>query len=137
MGLDDFRGRHIKRTKTLFTNDGSSRPKKITGVQVTAGAKLFRSYVLLFGIVPIDFSDLTLLEVRKGFGFLEQSPTGTMKLWRHERLLSETQSNAKLVVVLTDKLTFEPKIASSIVTWFIKMVFNHRHNVLREKFGNL
>jgi len=89
--------------------------------------------VFLFGIVPIDYSDLTLLELTPGNGFVEQSPMGSMKLWRHERRIQTAHPGD--VVTVTDRLTFEPGWASALVVRFIKKVFEHRHDVLRRHFG--
>ncbi len=33
--------------------------------------RMFRSYVFLFGILPIDYSDMTLLELDVGQGLIE------------------------------------------------------------------
>jgi len=108
--------------------------RSIADVPVRAGAPLFRSYILLFGVLPIDYSDLTLLEIAAGEGFVEQSPMGSMKLWRHERRILPSQTD-RSAVILVDQLTFEPRFASSLVRWFIGRFFEHRHRVLRAHFG--
>src|SRR5262249_32156412 len=104
--------------------------RNITDVTVRPGEALFRSRILLFGVLPIDHSDLTLLELRPGEGFVEESPMGSMRLWRHERWL-EPLAGATAGVILTDRLTFEPRWARSLVAWFIATAFRHRHAVLR------
>jgi len=103
----------------------------IADVKVEPGQRLFRSWVLLFGVLPIDRSDLTLLSLEPGKGFLEQSPMLSMRLWRHERQLEASGEGT----LLTDRLTFEPRIATFVTRWFIRTVFNHRHRVLEEHFG--
>ena len=103
----------------------------ISRVQLTPGKPLFRSWVLLFGILPIDRSDLTLLTLEAGKGFVEQSPMLSMKTWRHERRLEPNDGGTSL----TDRLIFQPRIATSVTRWFIKAVFNHRHEVLRRHLG--
>ena len=103
----------------------------IADVRVEPGQPLFRSWVLLLGILPIDRSDLTLLSLEPGKGFLEQSPMLSMKMWRHERRL-EGHGGGTL---LTDRLTFEPRLATLVTRWFIRTVFNHRHRVLQQHFG--
>jgi len=100
----------------------------IRAISREAGQPLFRSWVLLFGIIPIDRSDLTLLSLDDGRGFVEQSPMLSMRLWRHERTLEAEEPGSRL----TDILTFEPRFAPSLVTWFIRTVFTHRHAVLRK-----
>jgi ligand-binding SRPBCC domain-containing protein len=109
-------------------------PASMTGladVTVTPGKRLFRSWVLLFGVVPIDRSDLTLLSIDPGKGFVEESPMLSMKLWRHERSISASGDGT----TLTDKLTFEPRFARGAIAGFIRKVFEHRHRVLRARLG--
>src|SRR5438067_106868 len=64
--------------------------KSIGDVPIEPGNPLFRSWILLFGIIPIDRSDLTLLSLDVGKRFVEQSPMLSMSLWRHVRTLSST-----------------------------------------------
>jgi ligand-binding SRPBCC domain-containing protein len=100
---------------------------------VQPGKRLFRSRVFLFGFLPIDYSDLTLLELTPLDGFVEQSPMGSMNLWRHERRVRPNLAGRG--VILSDHLTFEPRWARSVVAWFIRRVFQHRHAVLRRQLG--
>ncbi len=104
--------------------------ESLADVQMQPGVRMFRSYVFLFGILPIDYSDMTLLELTPGSGFIEQSPMGSMKLWRHERYIAPCGSGSG-AVVLVDQLTFQPRMARRLVGWFIGHVFTHRHKVLR------
>lgn len=106
----------------------------LNDVQVEPGVRMFRSYVFLFGILPIDYSDMTLLELNVGEGFTEQSPMGSMKLWRHERRIAPCPSDPD-AVLLVDRLTFQPRMAGRLVGWFIRRVFVHRHEVLRANLG--
>ena len=104
--------------------------RSLNDVVIKPGVRMFRSYVFLFGILPIDYSDMTLMELDIGQGFVEQSPMGSMSLWRHERRIIESQSDP-ITVILVDHLTFRPRIARRFVGWFIKHVFIHRHKVLK------
>jgi len=104
-------------------------PPGFTDLATTAvkpGERLFRSWVLLFGVLPIDRSDLTLLSLDPGKGFVEQSPMLSMKLWRHERSLEPLGQGTRL----TDRLTFEPRFAAPLTRWLIRKIFEHRHRVL-------
>ena len=105
--------------------------RSLIDVSVQPGKRLFRSRVFLFGFLPIDYSDLTLLELTPSEGFVEQSPMGSMNLWRHERRIRPDPDGRG--VILTDHLTFEPRWARGIVAWFIRRVFRHRHAVLRRE----
>lgn len=107
-----------------------SHVRSLTDIDIESGKRLFRSFVLLGGIVPIDYSDLTLVSLEEGEGFLEQSPMLSMKQWQHERTLSAAPDGT----VVKDILTFEPrvKLSTPIVKWFIQTLFSNRHKQLRK-----
>ena len=105
--------------------------ESIKDIKITPGQALFRSRIYLFWFLPIDHSELTLIEMKEGEGFIEQSPMGSMKLWRHERRIVPTPRGSKI----TDHLTFEPKLAVRITAWFIRTLFRQRHKVLRRKLN--
>jgi len=102
----------------------------LNDVDMKLGVRMFRSYVFLFGVLPIDYSDMTLLELNIGEGFIEQSPMRSMKLWRHERRIVPCPSDSN-AVLLVDQLTFQPRMAWQLVKWLIHRVFVHRHQVLK------
>jgi ligand-binding SRPBCC domain-containing protein len=104
----------------------------LANTTVPLGQRLFRSWVLLFGVLPIDRSDLTLISLDVGKGFVEESPMLSMKLWRHERTIHVVDGRTRL----TDRLTFEPRFASPAIEWFIRKIFEHRHGVLRKELGD-
>src|SRR5262245_13205700 len=90
--------------------------RSIEDVAIEPGKPLFRSWVFLFNVLPIDRSDLTLLEITPGRGFVEESPMLSMRLWRHERTLVPAGSGT----ILTDTLTFEPRFGTALTRWFIR-----------------
>jgi ligand-binding SRPBCC domain-containing protein len=100
-------------------------------VDVELGKPLIRSWFLLFGFLPVDRIDLTLVELSAGRGFVEQSPMLSMRLWRHERTVVPLSGGSRL----RDRLTFEPRAGAPLVKWFISSLFRHRHRVLRRSFG--
>jgi len=104
--------------------------RSLNDIPIRPGVPVFRSRVLLFGVLPIDYSDVTLMEFNSGQGFIEQSPMGSMQLWRHERRIVPHPSNPA-AVLLVDQLTFQPRMARRLVGWFVRRLFLHRHNVLR------
>ena len=112
-------------------------PKGISSLAeltMAPGQRLFRSYILLFGFLPADYSDLTLLELRDGEGFTEQSPMGSMKLWRHERNILPCPDDSH-TLLLSDRLVFQPRLAKRLSCWLVGQLFTHRHQVLRKHFG--
>lgn len=111
-----------------------SAPAGITSLEslkVEPGTRIFRSTLTLFGLIPIDYLDLTLLEIHPHTGFVEQSPMGSMRFWRHERTLEPTAQGC----ILTDRLVFEPRFAGAIVSPLVCWLFRHRHRQLRRRFG--
>jgi ligand-binding SRPBCC domain-containing protein len=95
------------------------------------GKPLCNCKFLLLGVLPIDLSRLTFVEVEPGKRFVEQSPLLSMKSWRHERIITPTVDGARV----TDKLEFTPRFASGLVAWFTTRIFRHRHAVLAREFG--
>jgi len=105
--------------------------ESIKDLNITPGQALFRSRIYLFGFLPIGHSDLTLIEMKEGEGFIEQSPMDSMKLWRHERRIVPTSNGSRVI----DHLTFQPKWATGVTAWFIRTAFRHRHKVLRRNLN--
>ncbi len=101
---------------------------------VRVGEPIGRSWILLFGLIPVDYDDLCLAEVGPGRRFLERSTMLSMSSWQHERSVEELGDGQCRV---TDTLTFElrrpmrllpgsRRIARAIVT----RLFAHRHRRL-------
>lgn len=110
-----------------------STPKGVGDIEPTfqPGVPMFHSWISLGGILPIDFSDLTLLSLTPGVGFVEQSRMGSMRLWRHERAICPVESGCRI----TDKLEFEPRFGGRLAVALVKRFFDHRHNMLRKHLG--
>ena len=104
--------------------------RSLADIEIDPGVPLFRSYLFLFGVLPIDYSDLSLLEFTPGSGFIEQSAMGSMQLWRHARYIAACPPDPA-ALVLVDELTFQPRMAPPLVAWFVRRFFAHRHKVLR------
>jgi len=59
--------------RPFFRMTTPKQMKSLADIRVQPGARMFRSYVFLFGFLPIDYSDMTLVELTPGVGFVEQS----------------------------------------------------------------
>lgn len=96
------------------------------------GKALFRSWLLLFGVIPVDRSDLTLVELDRGRRFLERSPMGTQRVWEHERLLEPIAEGVRV----TDRLRWEGRFpgATSAFAVAVPILFKWRHRKLRRIF---
>jgi ligand-binding SRPBCC domain-containing protein len=106
---------------------------------VPLGEPLGRSWILLLGLLPVDYDDLMLAERGPGLRFLERSKLFSMRLWQHEREVKPVGDGCEL----TDRLTFElrgplalvpgsGRLARAIVAW----LFSHRHRRLRAWYGH-
>jgi ligand-binding SRPBCC domain-containing protein len=98
--------------------------------QDSLGKVLGKCTFLLFGILPIDQSRLTFVEVEPGQRYVEQSQLLSMKRWRHERIIAPGADGTRVI----DKLEFTPRFAGGLAKWFISRLWEHRHAVLKRQF---
>ena len=101
---------------------------------VEPGVSIGRSWVLLFGLVPFDYDDLTLVRVDPGRGFLERSRMLSQRLWEHERTIEPTGEGT---CVVTDRVAWEPRLPlpGALLAPLIGGFFRHRHRRLRRRYG--
>lgn len=103
---------------------------------VPVGTPVGRCWLRLFGVLPFDYDDLMIAELRPGRGFHEESTMGTMRLWRHERTL-DPDGDSKTVV--RDRLTFELRtplrVLTPVIAAGIGAFFSHRQRRLQRHFG--
>jgi hypothetical protein len=102
--------------------------------EVRPGQELFRSWLLLFGVVPIDYDDLGIFEVGPGYRFLERSQLLSAAPWEHERLVEQVTAGSCRV---TDRVRFAPRWTplGPLLGWFVPRLFAHRHRRLRGRFS--
>lgn len=112
-------------------------PKQADAMKITdapLGEVAFASYVLLFGLLPLDRHALRLEQIFPGEGFLEDSTSLLQRRWRHERHVTPDGDRH---CILSDDLRFEPRVPlfTPIVRRIVRAVFDHRHQQLHKKFG--
>lgn len=97
------------------------------------GQRLFRSWILLFGVLPVDWDDLTLVRVEPGRGFLESSTMLSQRRWIHERTLEPVPGGCRV----TDRIEFEPRLGlpGGLFLGVFRFFFRHRHRRLGAWFG--
>ena len=110
-----------------------ARVRRLEPAEVVLGERIFRSWVLLFGVLPIDYDDLTLVALEPGRSFHERSRMLSMRVWEHERTLTADGSGC----VVRDRLGFEPRLPGMgpLLERVIRATFRHRHKRLRRRFG--
>jgi hypothetical protein len=99
------------------------------------GRPLFRSWILALGFLPIDYDDITLVRLEPQGGFLEVSPMGSQRTWRHQRILEPLPNGCRV----TDQIRFTPKLPllGRLYLALFKASFSLRHYNLRHKFGEI
>lgn len=100
---------------------------------------LGRSWLLMFGFLPVDYDDLRIVEVDPGRRFLERSTMATMRVWQHERLVEPLGAREDARCRVTDRLAWEPRVLTpaSIAGAIVRAVFSHRHARLLARFGGI
>jgi ligand-binding SRPBCC domain-containing protein len=109
--------------------------RSLADLKVDLGSPFLRSRVFLFGVIPAGTWDFTLVAMEDRVGFVEQSPSTFMTSWRHERRILDDAGDPASVL-LSDHVTFVPKSGRWLLRRFLGHVFEHRHRVLRERFGS-
>jgi ligand-binding SRPBCC domain-containing protein len=113
-------------------------PRRYAGLRldpdvVPLGERVFRSWILLLGLLPIDWDDLRLVRIERGRGFLESSTMLSQRRWVHERTLAAVHGGCRV----TDRITFEPRLPGlgRVFLPVFRFFFRHRHRRLARYFG--
>lgn len=107
--------------------------RRIDPAVVPLGRPWFRSWLLLFGVVPFDYDHLTLVAIEPGRGFHEDSTMLSQRRWVHVRRLEDVAGGCRV----TDRVGFEPRAAwlGPLLLPVFRAVFRHRHRRLARYFG--
>lgn len=111
-------------------------PHSLDGVrldQLPVGRPAGRSWLLLFGFLPVDFDDLTIAEFGPGHRFVEQSRMLTQSHWEHERTVTAIPGGCRVA----DRLAWRGRAAplGALYRLAVPVLFGHRHARLRRRFG--
>jgi hypothetical protein len=111
-----------------------SMPRGLDGMTIDdapIGETIGRSWIFLFGFLPVDYDDLCLVELEPGRRFLERSSLLSMRTWQHERMVEPLDDGSSR---LTDRLTFEPRIPGTrgLARRIIAFLFRRRHRRMVE-----
>jgi ligand-binding SRPBCC domain-containing protein len=100
---------------------------------VVVGERLCRSWLLLFGLIPFDYDDITVVELDPPHGFLERSTMLSNRVWEHRRSIEPAEGGC----VVTDAIRYEPRLPTphAIQRRVYALVFAIRHRRLRRRFG--
>ena len=109
-------------------------PQGVTGLEsfpFELDTPMFRSWLLLFKVIPFDYSDFSLERIDPKESFVEKSSMGSMRTWKHVRRISPCKNGH----TLTDELSFEPRLAGWLTNKIVRFFFEHRHRQLKQHFG--
>ncbi|MCA9557580.1 MAG: hypothetical protein H6704_07195 [Myxococcales bacterium] len=103
-----------------------------TLADVPVGSPLGRSWLLLFGVLPVEYDAITLARVEP-LGFVEASSMLSMRAWGHARSVTPTPTGC----TVTDRLTWTPRLPGlgALSSMIVAALFRHRHARLRRAFG--
>ncbi len=94
---------------------------------------LFASWLLLFGVLPIDRHAFYLAAVLPGEGFVETSSSFINAQWNHTRTIATIAGGCRV----TDAVHYESRLAvlGYLLQPVYQFVFWWRHRRLRARFG--
>ena len=100
---------------------------------ITPGRVVFRSWLLLFCVLPFDRHALALDRVDEK-GFVEESSSWIQRRWRHVRRVTPDGEQG---CIITDRLTIETRlrVAERLVAFTTERLFRHRHRRLRHRYA--
>ena len=107
-------------------------PAALAGATVAdlpLGAPIGRAWILLAGVLPLEYDDLVLVELEAPRCFRERSSLGSCRVWEHTRELEATPDGSTRV---TDTLRAAPRapIPGRLVRAVTGALFAHRHRRL-------
>lgn len=104
----------------------------LAGQAVPMNTVLFRSIILLFGILPIDLHALAFDKIEDDKAFYENSTTLTHKYRKHTRSLTDTTGGT----IVKDEVHFSPRLPliGHLFLPIYTAIFRHRHRQLLKAF---
>ncbi|HTD02496.1 hypothetical protein [Undibacterium sp.] len=101
--------------------------------QWETGRLLFKSWIFLFGFIPVDLHAFRLQEIYPGVGFQERSWSWMNREWSHRRMVVAHGHGC----TVTDQVAVVGRfpILSALLMPVYKFVFRHRHRRLQNKYG--
>ena len=101
--------------------------------RIQLGEPIGRSWVLLVGLLPVDYDDITLVELEPGRRFVERGRLLSQRMWEHVRSVEPVDGGC----VIRDALAWEPRLPVSgrALRPMFATIFRHRHRRLRRHFG--
>lgn len=95
--------------------------------------RLFQSWILLFGFLPIDRHTFFFEDIDSNEGFSERSTSWTNEFWGHKRKVVSAESGCRV----TDTVDFKSRVPliDALLKPIYQVVFWCRHTNLRRRYG--
>ena len=102
--------------------------------RIVLGERVCRSWLLLGGVLPVDYDDITLTELEPGRRFLEQSTMLSSRRWQHERSIRPINGDSCTV---TDRISLVARVPGTgpALRYLVRLLFAHRHRRLVRRFS--
>lgn len=93
---------------------------------------VFRSWLLLFGVVPVDRHAMAFDRVLPN-GFDEHSTSWLQRDWIHRRRIEPYKAGTRLI----DDVEFQPRWRglTPLLRFFVTAMFRNRHRQLQRRYG--
>lgn len=131
---DEFGPLLTMRFPAAFGGTGQRASTAPSIADLALGWPVGRAWILLGGVIPVEYDDLVIVEVEAPRYFMERSTLGSCRVWEHRRELVELTDGQTRV---TDVLRAEPRalMPSWVVAKVVGALFTHRHRRLARVFG--
>lgn len=95
--------------------------------------ELGRSWLLLLGLLPLDYDEIGLARIDPRRGFTERSRMLSQRRWEHERTIVAGGEGT----VVVDRIAWEPRppLPGRLLRPLFAAIFAQRHRRLRGRFG--
>lgn len=119
--------RHELLPVVLMTMPPGLRGKTLDDAGDLLGKPLSKAWLLLLGILPVEYDDMTIIGFEAGREFHERSTMLTLTPWEHRRTITPEGDHEARV---RDELTFTPRLPGLPVAAIVRALFRHRHRRL-------
>lgn len=122
--------RHELGPLLTMTTPPGLRGRTVADAGDLLGAPLGRAWVMVLGVLPVEYDAMTLVGLEPGRRFHERSSMASLRRWEHERTVDPRGGHACRV---RDRLTLEPRrgVPLPVARRVVWVLFRHRHRRLQ------
>lgn len=126
--------RHELRPLLSMTMPPGLRGRSISDAAAVLGQPLGKAWLLLGGVLPVEYDEMRIVALDPGYRFHEQSEMLLLSRWEHERSVVPLDA---ATCEVRDRLTFRPRVLAEwpvvqkVARGVVGALFAHRHRRLR------